>query len=198
MFLVLYVLSTCNVANKLWSLYMSVCSHCSAKLNFSYWTPSLLKLLILILMISGLIYDHTKSYTIPFLLAGIPPIVGALILFLVYCVPEDHACKTHPSLCLVEAPLHDSTITPLQNDAGNGDEGIKLSTPANGVCIKSASPPPSYKEVMAGMWVQILSSSATTPCHIPECRHLLAQERHSYSLNRCFNSKERCYKYSVL
>ncbi|XP_021937048.1 monocarboxylate transporter 10 isoform X2 [Zootermopsis nevadensis] len=99
--------------------------------------------------IAGLIYDHTKSYTLPFLLAGIPPIVGALILFLVCCVPEEDTCKRQPSLCLVEAPLHDSAITPLQNDAGNSDEGMKLSTVANGVCSKSASPPPSYKEAMA-------------------------------------------------
>lgn len=175
-----------------------VCSHCSAKLLFSYKIPLLLKILISVLIVSGLIYDHTKSYTLPFLLAGIPPIVGALILFLVCCVPEDDTCKRSPSLCLVEVPLHDSTVAPLQNDAGNGEGGVKLSPVVNGVCSKSASPPPSYKEAMAGMWVQILSSSATTPCHVPECHHLLARERLSYSLNLFLNSKRRCYSYSVL
>ncbi|PNF40757.1 hypothetical protein B7P43_G18021 [Cryptotermes secundus] len=99
--------------------------------------------------IAGLIYDHTKSYTLPFLLAGIPPIVGALMLFLIRCVPEKDNCKRYPSLCVVESPLHDPTITPLQNDVGNGDEGTKLSPLTNGVCSKSASPPPSYKEAMA-------------------------------------------------
>jgi hypothetical protein len=98
----------------------------------------------------------------------------------------------------MEAPVHDSTITQLQNNAGNSDEGTKLSPLANGVCSKSASPPPSYKEAMAGMWVQILSSSATTPCHIPECRHLLAQEQLSHSLKHYLDSKQRCYSYSVL
>ncbi|XP_014252184.1 monocarboxylate transporter 10 isoform X2 [Cimex lectularius] len=35
--------------------------------------------------LAGLIYDHTQSYTLPFLLAGIPPIVGGLALSLVRC-----------------------------------------------------------------------------------------------------------------
>jgi len=99
--------------------------------------------------IAGLIYDHTKSYTLPFLLAGVPPIVGALILFLVRCVPEDDTCKRSPSICLVETPLHDESITPLQNCAGSGDDGTKPAPVANGVCNNSASPPPSYKEAVA-------------------------------------------------
>jgi MCP family monocarboxylic acid transporter-like MFS transporter 10 len=159
---------------------------------------SLLKALIQILLISGLIYDHTKSYTVPFLLAGIPPIVGALILFLIRCVPDDDSRKRSPSVCLVEAPLHDASITPLQDGSGSGDDGTKLVPVANGVCSKSASPPPSYKEAVAGMWVEILSSSATTPSHIPEYRHLLAQKQLSYSFNCYLHTKQRCYSYSVL
>jgi hypothetical protein len=159
---------------------------------------SLLKALIQILLISGLIYDHTKSYTLPFLLAGIPPIIGALILFLVRCVPEDDTCKRSPSVCLVEAPLHDESTTPLQDGSGNGGDGTKPALVANGVCNNSASPPPSYKEAVAGMWAQILSSSATTPCHIPEYRHLLAQRQLSYSFNYYLHTKQRCYSYSVL
>lgn len=38
--------------------------------------------------IAGLLYDHTGSYTLPFVLAGIPPIVGALTMFLIRCVKE--------------------------------------------------------------------------------------------------------------
>ncbi|KAJ4451598.1 hypothetical protein ANN_03067 [Periplaneta americana] len=148
--------------------------------------------------IAGLIYDHSKSYTLPFLLAGIPPIVGALMLFLVCCVRDDESCKRRPSVCLVEAPLHDPALTSLRNNAGDSEEGTKLSPIANGVCSKSTSPPPSYREAMAGMWVQILSSSATAPCHIPECRHLLTRERLSYSLNYYLDHKQRCYSYSVL
>ncbi|KAL0116713.1 hypothetical protein PUN28_009964 [Cardiocondyla obscurior] len=39
--------------------------------------------------IAGLLYDHTGSYDLPFLLAGIPPIVGALTMFLIRCVKRD-------------------------------------------------------------------------------------------------------------
>ncbi|XP_015177602.1 PREDICTED: monocarboxylate transporter 10 isoform X2 [Polistes dominula] len=38
--------------------------------------------------IAGLLYDHTGSYDLPFLLAGIPPIIGALTMFLIKCVKE--------------------------------------------------------------------------------------------------------------
>ncbi|XP_043489934.1 monocarboxylate transporter 10 isoform X2 [Polistes fuscatus] len=38
--------------------------------------------------IAGLLYDHTGSYDLPFLLAGVPPIIGALTMFLIKCVKE--------------------------------------------------------------------------------------------------------------
>ncbi|XP_036147224.1 monocarboxylate transporter 10 [Monomorium pharaonis] len=38
--------------------------------------------------IAGLLYDHTGTYNLPFFLAGIPPIVGALTMFLIKCVKE--------------------------------------------------------------------------------------------------------------
>uniref|UniRef100_A0A1B6MC42 Major facilitator superfamily (MFS) profile domain-containing protein n=1 Tax=Graphocephala atropunctata TaxID=36148 RepID=A0A1B6MC42_9HEMI len=43
--------------------------------------------------IAGLIYDHTKSYTMPFLLAGVPPIVCAAVLCLVHYVPNQRLNK---------------------------------------------------------------------------------------------------------
>lgn len=39
--------------------------------------------------IAGMIYDATKSYTLPFILAGIPPIVCSFILCLIRCVPDN-------------------------------------------------------------------------------------------------------------
>lgn len=39
--------------------------------------------------IAGLLYDHTGTYDLPFLLAGIPPIAGALTMFLIRCVKEN-------------------------------------------------------------------------------------------------------------
>ncbi|KOC69627.1 Monocarboxylate transporter 10 [Habropoda laboriosa] len=39
--------------------------------------------------IAGLLYDHTGSYDLPFFLAGIPPIVGALTMFLIKFVEDE-------------------------------------------------------------------------------------------------------------
>ncbi|XP_068212294.1 monocarboxylate transporter 10-like isoform X2 [Palaemon carinicauda] len=38
--------------------------------------------------IAGALYDHLDSYLVPFLLAGIPPIIGALALFSISCVKQ--------------------------------------------------------------------------------------------------------------
>ncbi|XP_011299963.1 monocarboxylate transporter 10 isoform X3 [Fopius arisanus] len=48
--------------------------------------------------IAGLLFDHTGSYTIPFVLAGIPPIIGAAAMFLVRFVEESpqESLKSHP------------------------------------------------------------------------------------------------------
>lgn len=39
--------------------------------------------------IAGLLYDHTKSYTLSFVLAGIPALIGASIMCLIQFVKED-------------------------------------------------------------------------------------------------------------
>ncbi|XP_045612862.1 monocarboxylate transporter 10 isoform X2 [Procambarus clarkii] len=38
--------------------------------------------------IAGALYDHLHSYLIPFLCAGIPPIIGAMVLFAVSCAKQ--------------------------------------------------------------------------------------------------------------
>lgn len=50
--------------------------------------------------IAGEIYDNTKSYQIPFILAGIPPIIGASLMFIIRCVSDD---KILPNNSLKEA-----------------------------------------------------------------------------------------------
>ncbi|XP_015111942.1 monocarboxylate transporter 10 isoform X2 [Diachasma alloeum] len=47
--------------------------------------------------IAGLLFDHTGSYTLPLVLAGIPPIIGAGAMFLVWFVndSEPESCKNH-------------------------------------------------------------------------------------------------------
>ncbi|XP_057319328.1 monocarboxylate transporter 10 isoform X2 [Microplitis mediator] len=39
--------------------------------------------------IGGLLMDYTGSYTLTFVLAGIPPIIGAIVMFAINCVKED-------------------------------------------------------------------------------------------------------------
>lgn len=41
------------------------------------------------LRVSGLLYDHLGSYQLPFLLAGVPPVVCSVLMFAVRCVPDD-------------------------------------------------------------------------------------------------------------
>ncbi|KAG5322981.1 MOT10 protein, partial [Pseudoatta argentina] len=59
--------------------------------------------------IAGLLYDHTGSYDLPFLLAGVPPIIGALTMFLIRCVKENK-----------EGSLNDSENVPSKTDCRNG------------------------------------------------------------------------------
>lgn len=39
--------------------------------------------------IAGIMYDHLKGYTVPFVLAGIPPIIGAALMFLILCFKDE-------------------------------------------------------------------------------------------------------------
>lgn len=55
--------------------------------------------------IAGLLYDHTGSYQLPFLLAGVPPLLGAGAMFLIRCVkhvPDEHMDKYLEPLALPE------------------------------------------------------------------------------------------------
>ncbi|XP_018314469.1 monocarboxylate transporter 10 isoform X1 [Mycetomoellerius zeteki] len=58
--------------------------------------------------IAGLLYDHTGTYDLPFLLAGVPPIIGALTMFLIRCVKENN-----------EGSLNDSENIPSKTDCQN-------------------------------------------------------------------------------
>ncbi|XP_015597633.1 monocarboxylate transporter 10 isoform X2 [Cephus cinctus] len=73
--------------------------------------------------IAALLYDHTGSYDLPFLLAGVPPIVGALAMFFVRCVkddkttePVDPACQSLNSTWQNGNPRN-STIPPPYTEA---------------------------------------------------------------------------------
>lgn len=47
----------------------------------------------LYLYLTGEIYDSTESYTLPFILAGIPPILGATLMFLIRFVKNERTPK---------------------------------------------------------------------------------------------------------
>ncbi|KAG8227514.1 hypothetical protein J437_LFUL002403 [Ladona fulva] len=61
--------------------------------------------------IAGAIFDHSGSYTLPFLLAGIPPIVGAGVMFLVRCAKSDEEAQIH----------HEDSLPVIKIKETNGD-----------------------------------------------------------------------------
>lgn len=54
-------------------------------------------------------YLFPGTYDLPFLLAGVPPIIGALTMFLIRCVKENN-----------EGSLNDSENIPSKTDCQNG------------------------------------------------------------------------------
>ncbi|XP_034252822.1 monocarboxylate transporter 10 isoform X2 [Thrips palmi] len=67
--------------------------------------------------IAGLLFDHLGSYRLPFLLAGVPPVVCSVIMFAVRCVPDDPVKEdaAEDDLMVKSAPLE-----PLADKFGNG------------------------------------------------------------------------------
>ncbi|KAL1394765.1 hypothetical protein pipiens_011716 [Culex pipiens pipiens] len=64
--------------------------------------------------IAGRLYDHTGSYMIPFVLAGIPPLFGASTMFLIRCVKDDAPATP-------ETVLKDPTHQPLAQTAWDSE-----------------------------------------------------------------------------
>ncbi|KAH8330702.1 hypothetical protein KR067_006614 [Drosophila pandora] len=46
--------------------------------------------------VAGMIFDSTGSYTVPLILAGLPPLVGSSLLFLIKCVKEEENGASAP------------------------------------------------------------------------------------------------------
>lgn len=44
--------------------------------------------------VAGMIFERTGSYTLPFILAGLPPLLGSSMLFLMRCVKDEDKAKT--------------------------------------------------------------------------------------------------------
>lgn len=71
--------------------------------------------------IAGMLYDQTKSYTLSFVLAGIPPIVGGSLMFLIKFIKDDN----------VEASLSAVGVDPSNEQALNKYGGWN----SEGMCI---------------------------------------------------------------
>ncbi|KAJ8682293.1 hypothetical protein QAD02_018085 [Eretmocerus hayati] len=58
--------------------------------------------------IAGIIYDHTGSYQLPFFLAGVPPILGALAMFFIYRVGDNLTERRDDEAGIASESLTDS------------------------------------------------------------------------------------------
>ncbi|KAK8719386.1 hypothetical protein OTU49_014067, partial [Cherax quadricarinatus] len=68
---------------------------------------------------AGALYDQLQSYLIPFLCAGIPPIIGSFILFSISCIKQ-------PPKGAPGSPVRDSTEK--QNNAAAVEEPKETQT----------------------------------------------------------------------
>ncbi|XP_036672516.3 monocarboxylate transporter 10 isoform X1 [Drosophila suzukii] len=77
--------------------------------------------------VAGMIFDSTNSYTLPLILAGLPPLLGSSLLFLIKCVKEEENGVSAPrAVVLANGDIE---------IAGNGhyqSGGTKSSTPLMG------------------------------------------------------------------
>ncbi|XP_034663469.1 monocarboxylate transporter 10 isoform X4 [Drosophila subobscura] len=91
--------------------------------------------------VAGMIFDSTGSYTVPFVLAGLPPLVGSSLLFLIRCVKDDNNAAAAASPLRVAAlPNGDIEIAsngnkssaPLMGATTNGVNGASATIHCNG------------------------------------------------------------------
>ncbi|SPP80374.1 monocarboxylate transporter 10 isoform X2 [Drosophila guanche] len=91
--------------------------------------------------VAGMIFDSTGSYTVPFVLAGLPPLVGSSLLFLIRCVKDDNNAAAAASPLRVAAlPNGDIEIAsngnkscaPLMGATPNGVNGSSATIHSNG------------------------------------------------------------------
>ncbi|XP_039288052.1 monocarboxylate transporter 10 isoform X1 [Nilaparvata lugens] len=117
--------------------------------------------------IAGLIYDHTKSYSIPFFLAGIPPILGAALLFMVSCSTSRNGNDT----ATTSARHDDDTATSQLIHQQNG--GL-----TNGKKTSSTASLPLFVPAYS-----IPLSASYNVCHNSLPKHFQVFNRAAYSVN---------------
>lgn len=127
--------------------------------------------------IAGKLFDSTGSYTIPFVIAGIPPLIGASILFLIRCVKDEgsarDAVKNDPTHVPLTKTAWDIEEKPVMNGNSNhnGDYPRKASLATTGISTKTAL-----------LSSSSMSSLVTESCTITYPKTLLTGRRYPYSI----------------
>ncbi|KRK03541.1 monocarboxylate transporter 10 isoform X1 [Drosophila yakuba] len=171
--------------------------------------------------VAGMIFDSTNSYTLPLILAGLPPLLGSSLLFLIKCVKEEENGVSAPrAVVLANGDIeiagnghYRSTGTkssaPLMG-ATNGVNGTAAASPTiqinghvdNGTGSYPASPWPSPTRISDSAACDHPSSSLhTNPgTLLPSCSHtalLSGAPGSSKSLPLGDDPKRRRYNYSI-
>uniref|UniRef100_A0A2M3ZGJ8 Putative monocarboxylate transporter n=1 Tax=Anopheles braziliensis TaxID=58242 RepID=A0A2M3ZGJ8_9DIPT len=76
--------------------------------------------------VAGMLYDHTGSYQLPFILAGIPPLFGASTMFLIRCVKDDEPKKNAVAEPRPEPLAHNAWDCENQTEEGKPLNGGQL------------------------------------------------------------------------
>ncbi|KAH8314278.1 hypothetical protein KR074_010281 [Drosophila pseudoananassae] len=177
--------------------------------------------------VAGMIFDSTGSYTVPLILAGLPPLVGSSLLFLIKCVKEEENGVNAPrAVVLANGDIeiarnghHQSGATkssaPLMGATSNGVNGSITETTRgshsnghvdNGTGSYPDSPWPSLTRFSDSAACDHPSSSfhtnPGTGTSLPSCSHTALLSRASGSssgLSQPLNDdlKRRRYTYTV-
>ncbi|XP_020811645.1 monocarboxylate transporter 10 isoform X1 [Drosophila serrata] len=169
--------------------------------------------------VAGMILDRTNSYTVPFILAGLPPLLGSSLLFLVKCVKEEENGVSAPRAVVlangdIEIARNGGTKSsaPLIGATSNGANGAATIQGSNGHLDNNGtgsypdSPWPSLTRISDSAACDHPSSSSTSlhtnpGAMLPSCSHTALLDRGSglslSSVPLTDDPKRRRYNYSI-
>ncbi|KAH8307972.1 hypothetical protein KR059_003688 [Drosophila kikkawai] len=174
--------------------------------------------------VAGMILDRTNSYTVPFILAGLPPLLGSSLLFLVKCVKEEENGVSAPrAVVLANGDIEiarngnyqaggNKSSAPLMGSNSNGINGAATIHGSNGHVDNNGtgsypdSPWPSLTRISDSAACDHPSSSSTSlhtnpGAMLPSCSHTALLGRGSgpsmSSVPLTDDPKRRRYNYSI-
>ncbi|KAH8232540.1 hypothetical protein KR032_009079 [Drosophila birchii] len=174
--------------------------------------------------VAGMILDRTNSYTVPFILAGLPPLLGSSLLFLVKCVKEEENGVSAPrAVVLANGDIEiarngnyqsggTKSSAPLMGAVSNGANGAATIQGSNGHLDNNGtgsypdSPWPSLTRISDSAACDHPSSSSTSlhtnpGAMLPSCSHTALLGRGSgpsmSSVPLTDDPKRRRYNYSI-